>query len=82
MLNNSYWNNAGVLTDEGEYVGADLGYCSTEHINVFAPFKEAESQTCAEYASWNKIFNSDRELVEREFGFIKNTFKDRLHYLE
>ena len=43
MLHNSYWNNAGVLTADGEYVGADLGYKSTECINVLAPFPEAES---------------------------------------
>ena len=75
MLQNSYWNNPGALTDDGEYIGADLGYSPTEHINVFAPFKETESQTNSEWASWNRVFNSDRELVEREFGFLKNTFK-------
>ena len=75
MLRNSYWNNPGVLTGDREYIGADLGYHSTEHVNVLFPFQEEESQRNAKWARWNKIFNSDRELVEREFGFIKNTFK-------
>ena len=75
MLANSYWNNPGVLTAAGEYVGADLGYTSTDHINVYSPFSESETLANKTYAAWNKTFNSDRELVEREFGFIKNSLK-------
>ena len=75
MLKKSYWNNPGVLTADDEYVGADLGYKSTEHINVLSPFDETESETNKQSSFWNKLFNKDRELVEREFGFIKNSFK-------
>ena len=75
MLKNSYWNNPGELTTDDEYIGADLGYKSTEHINVMSPYEELQSLTNPEWARWNKLFNADRELVEREFGFIKNSFK-------
>ena len=75
MLNNSFWNNPNVLTKRGELVGADLGYATTDHINVLTPFKESESVGNQAYKNWNKDFNADRELVEREFGFIKNSFK-------
>ena len=75
MLRNSYWNNPDVLTKAGELVGADLGYAPTEHVNVLTPFKEIDTLRNEVYARWNKEFNSDRELVEREFGFIKNSFK-------
>ena len=75
MLTGSSWNNAGVLTSAGEYIGADLGYSSTEHINVVAPFSEYESVMNPTLGKWNKEFNADRELVEREFGFIKNSLK-------
>lgn len=75
MLANSCWNNPGVLTADGEFVGADLGYESTDHINVYSPFKDSETANNKTLADWNKIFNSDRELVEREFGFIKNSLK-------
>ena len=63
------------VTTDGEYIGADLGYSSTEHINVIAPFSEHASLTNPTLGRWNKQFNSDRELVEREFGFIKNSLK-------
>ena len=75
MLKNSFWNNPDVLTKAGEYVGADLGYSPTEHINVLTPFREIDALKNAVHGNWNKDFNSDRELVEREFGFIKNSFK-------
>ncbi len=75
MLNSSYWNNPDILTANDEYIGADLGYTSTEHINVVSPFSEYESTVNPTFAKWNKEFNADRELVEREFGFIKNSMK-------
>ena len=75
MLTNSYWNNPGVLTAQDEYIGADLGYHPTDHVNVLTPFTELESATSSTCAYWNKLFNADRELVEREFGFIKNSLK-------
>ena len=75
MLTRSYWNNPDVLTADGEYVGADLGYSSTKHINVMTPFGETDSLSNPTLAAWNKQFNSDRELVEREFAFIKNSLK-------
>ena len=75
MLKDSYWNNPDVLTKNNEYVGADLGYKSTKYINVLYPFGELESLKNRQYGSWNKLFNADRELIEREFGFIKNSFK-------
>ena len=48
------------LTTDGEYVGADLGYFSTEHLNVVAPFSECKSLTIPTLGKWNKDFNSDQ----------------------
>ena len=75
MLNNSYWNNPGILTEDNEFVGADLGYKSTEHVNLLSPFTDLDTAFNSTCAAWNAVFNSDQELVGREFGFIKNSMK-------
>ena len=71
MLNDSCWNNPGILTEDNECVGADLGCYSTEHINVLSPFNELDNAVNSTYAAWNEDFSSDRELVEKEFGPLR-----------
>ena len=75
MLILSDWNRPDALTEDNEYVGCDKGYWPTEHINVLRPFSTQETENDAEYAKWNKIFNRDRNLIERTFGIFQSTFR-------
>ena len=74
MLTKSVWNNPGVLTNEGEWVGADDGYSDTAHINIVKPFKKEECDLDPELKPWNKVFNRDRGLIERTFAILKERF--------
>ena len=74
MLTKSVWNNPGVLTNEGERVGADDGYSDTAHTNILKPFKKEELDADPELKPWNKVFNRDRGLIERTFAILKGRF--------
>ena len=75
MLQKSEWNKPGVLTNDDEYVGADLGYVSTQHINVLTPYNKEELRQYPDGKGWNKIFNKDRGLIERTFGVFEETMR-------
>ena len=76
MLNKSKWNDApGKLTEGDEYVGADLGYSSTNHINVMKPLGKKTIRLYPFCAEWNKVFNGDRSLIERNFADLQQKFK-------
>ena len=75
MLNKSAWNSRpGILTDEGEWVGADEGYSDAVYINIVSPFKKEELDEEPELKPWNKVFNRDRGLIERTFAILKGRF--------
>ena len=74
MLIKSVWNDPGVLTNEGEWVGADDGYSNTANINIVKPFTKDELDEDPELKPWNKVFNRDRGLIERTFAILKGRF--------
>lgn len=75
MLSKSKWNEPNKLTGDDEYVGADLGYASTDHINVMKPFTEKALKENPEFKTWNKAFNADRSLIERNFAILQEVFR-------
>ena len=76
MLNKSKWNDeAGKLTENDEYVAADLGYSSTYHINVMKPLGLKTLRLYPFCREWNKVFNGDRSLIERNFADLQQKFK-------
>ena len=48
------------LTTDGEHVGADLGYFSTEHLNVVPAFSNYKSLMIPMLGKWDKDFDSDQ----------------------
>lgn len=75
MLENSDWNKPGVLTVDGEFVGADEGYCYTRNVAIVKPISKDKLEAHPECKEWNKAFNIDRGLVERTFAILKRRFK-------
>lgn len=76
MLNKSKWNEAPrKLTDDDEFVGADLEYASTNHIKVMKPLDKKTLRMYPLCSQWNKAFNADRSLIERNFADLQQKFK-------
>ena len=75
MLSKSKWNRPNKLTNDDEYVGADLGYASTQYINVMKPFSNKDLKEIPDLKLWNKFFNADRSLIERNLAVIRSVFR-------
>ena len=71
MLTESVWNESNVLTSEGENVGADGGYYSTQYINISKPFTVPELAAEPYLKAFNEVFNAERSAIERAFAFLK-----------
>ena len=75
MLLQSVWNQPNALTTGSETVGADSGYWPTKFVNVTKPFSESELIGHPDFVEWNAVFNSERALSERSFGFLQKKFQ-------
>ena len=76
MLRDSAWNSGpDILTSDGQRIGCDEGYWSTQYINVTKPYSKEHLDAHPEHKPWNKAFNIDRSLIERMFGILKCTFR-------
>lgn len=71
MLIDSDWNEQDALVSGQEAVAADGGYWTTEHIKITKPFTVAETATDPTLQAFNELFNAERSLIERNFGFLK-----------
>ena len=63
------------FSEQVEYVGGDGGYWTTTHVNINKPWNQAELLDNPARKAYNKCFNGERELIERDFGFVKRKFR-------
>lgn len=75
MLDDSSWNVPNGLVADHEYVGADLGYTDTQHIQIAKPYNNEELETDPSLQGWNEQFNMERGLIERTFALLKGKFR-------
>ena len=75
MLAKSEWNQPDKLVTDEEFVAADLGYSTTDWINVLTPFSKKDLDKNPEYKEWNKDLNSDRTIIENTFSELKSRFQ-------
>ncbi len=76
MLIRSSLNKPNVLTGGyKEIVGGDIGYTTTDHINIFKPYPKEVTDVDPVKKAWNKTFNNDRGLIERTFNMLKAKFR-------
>lgn len=76
IVNKSMWNREGVLTEgDDEFVLGDLGFSTTEHINVLQPANARELLERPDLKYLNDALNGDRSQLERNFGVFQNTYR-------
>ena len=71
----SHWNTPNGLVGPNEWVLADGGYFSTQHINVARPFRTARAANDQDLMEWNVEQARDRNLIECTFGVFKQRMK-------